>query len=205
MCLSLDDPSRQRPSAPSGVIRERWRKARLSAQRFGVAAINVRRVGLEADAVAVAAGELSVVRTANALDVVEASQGRPVPLAAYRAGDYCVVLFVIKRSDGWWQTEVVPVRAGDVESYGGGAGGIVRRSDVKAGEPFVEGEGRTELDDGQELVQVDGVSADEIVRMRLGDQVVSEAAVAPHGFFVLAAILPADAQVTVEAASTRLG
>ncbi len=37
--------------------------------------------------------------------------------------------------------------------------------------------------------------------MRSGDQVVAETTVAPHGYFVLAAVLPADASVTVEPAS----
>jgi hypothetical protein len=155
-------------------------------------------MGLEADAVAVAAGEMQVIRGADALEVVEAARGRPVPLAEHRAGDYCVVLFFIKQSDGWWRTEVVPVRSGDVEGFGGGSGGIVRRLDVTPGEPFVEGEGRQGSDDGMELVHVDGVSADKGVRMYCGSEVVAETAVAAHGHFVLAAVLPADAQVTVE-------
>jgi len=50
------------------------------------------------------------------------------------------------------------------------------------------------------LIQVDGVSADEAVKMRWREDVVAEATVAAHGYFVLSAILPADADVTVESA-----
>jgi len=91
-------------------------------------------VGLGQDAIAVAAGELSVCEAANALEVVEAAAGLPVPLAACRAGDYCVVLFLINQSDGLWRTEVVPVRDGEVSDYSGGTGGIVRRSEVRSSE-----------------------------------------------------------------------
>jgi hypothetical protein len=161
-------------------------------------------VGLEADAVAVASGKMPVVQGEDALAVVEAANGRPVPLATHRTDDYCVVLFLTKQDDGQWRADIAPVRDGDVQGYGGGTGGIVRRSEVKPGEPFVEAHGRRGRDeDGMELVQVDGVSADAAVRMRWGDQVVAEAVVAPHGYYVLAAVLPADAQVTVESAPAR--
>jgi hypothetical protein len=45
-----------------------------------------------------------------------------------------------------------------------------------------------------------GVSADARVKMLWRGEVVAETEVAAHGHFVLSAILPADAEVTVEAA-----
>ncbi|SRR6266542_4307513 len=62
---------------------------------------------------------------AYALEIAEAREGRPIPVAAHRTGDYyCVVYFIIKQSDGWWRTEVVPVHGGDVGSYGGELAGL---------------------------------------------------------------------------------
>jgi hypothetical protein len=81
---------------------------------------------------------------------------------------------------------------------GGSVRRVVRRSVVKPDEPFIEGEDRQGPDDEMELVHIDGVSADEAVRMRSGDQVVAEK-VAPHGYFVLAVVLPADPLAALEA------
>jgi hypothetical protein len=157
-------------------------------------------IGIEAAAVAVASGKRGIADDVSALSIIEANQGSPVPVAMHRAGDWCSVFFITKQIDGQWRTDIVPVHNGDVGSYGGGIGGIVRRSELEQGKPFVEGMGQHFLDDETALHQVDGISADEAVRMRWRDEVVAEATVAAHGYFVLTAILPADAEVTVEAA-----
>jgi hypothetical protein len=151
-------------------------------------------------AAAVAAGELNVVRTPDALEIAQASRRTPIPIAAYLDGDWCTVLLVTSLPLGYWTTEVVPVYRGEVNATGGATGGMARRSDVECGKPFAEGEFRTGAGEGSCLVAVDGVSADNAVRMRWGDQIVAEAEVASHGYFVLAAVLPNDAQVTIEAA-----
>ena len=155
-------------------------------------------MGLEADAVSVAAGTLDVIRTPDVLGIAEANAGKPIPVAAHHAGDYDVVLFLTKETDVDWRDDVVRVRDGQFLGSGGGfGGGIIRREEVEAGKPFVEGEGRLGLDDGNELVSVDGVSADHAVQMLFDQQVVATADVAPHGYFVLAAVLPPDSVVTV--------
>ena len=82
--------------------------------------------------------------------------------------------------------------------FGGGTGGILRRSEVALGAPHLDGEGRTGIDGSVELVQVTGVSADESVRMVYGNDVVARTPVVAHGYFVLTAVLPIDAQVTVQ-------
>jgi hypothetical protein len=158
------------------------------------------RMEIEVAAVAVAAGMRAVVEDASALWIIEADEGRPVPVALHRAGDWCTVFFITKQPDGEWRTDIVPVHGGDVEGYGGGTGGIVLRSQVEARKPFVEGTSQRPLDDETELHQVDGVSADRVVRMCWRGEVVAEAVVAAHGYFVLTAILPTDSEVTVEAA-----
>jgi hypothetical protein len=160
-------------------------------------------VGMEIEeaAIAVAAGKRAVVEDAAALSVIEANVGQPVPVALHRTGDWCTILFITKQSDGEWRTDTVPVCGGGVESYGGGTGGIVLRSQIERGKPFVEGSGQHFL--GDQLVglyEADGVSADDAVRMRWNGDVVAEAAVAAHGYFVLTAILPSDPEVTVEGA-----
>jgi hypothetical protein len=161
-------------------------------------------MGLDADAIAVASGEMSVRSAADALEAAEVS--RPIPLAAYRAGDWCVVFFVIKHSSGGdWTTEIVTVRGGEVGPSGGGTGGILRKSDVQPGKPVACGQFGYSLDDDKSLVCVEGVSADEMVKMLWRGQVVAEAKVAAHGHFVLAAALPEDAEVGFEAAWSLSG
>jgi hypothetical protein len=158
-------------------------------------------IGIESAAVAVASGKHAVVDDADALSIIEANEGEPVPVALHRVGDWCTVLFITKQGEGEFRSDIVPVRHGDVDGYGGGeGGGIVHRSEVEQGKPFVEGTGQHFLDDETGLFEVDGVSADAAVRMRWRGEVVAEAAVAAHGYFVLTAILPADPEVTVEAA-----
>jgi hypothetical protein len=49
-------------------------------------------------------------------------------------------------------------------------------------------------------VQVAGVSADDAVQLVSGDEVIATAPVAAHGYFVLTAILPANAEVELHAA-----
>jgi hypothetical protein len=150
-------------------------------------------------AAAVAAGELDVVRTPDVLEIAQASRRTPIPVAVYPDGDWCTVLLVTSLPLGYWTTEVVPVYRGEVNGMGGATGGVAHRSNVESGKPFAEGEFRTGAGEGNCLVAVDGVSADNAVRMRWGEQIVAEAEVASHGYFVLAAVLPNDAQVTVEA------
>jgi hypothetical protein len=158
-------------------------------------------MGLSEDAIAVAAGKLAVIESADALQLAEARQRRPIPLAAYRDGDWCTVFFVIRQSDGWWRTELVAIHRGEVRGSGGGTGGILRRSDVRLGQPVSGGEFHcsTGIED-RSLVVIEGVSADDAVRMRHGGEVVAEAAVAAHGYFVLAAVVPWDADLKLEAA-----
>jgi hypothetical protein len=155
-------------------------------------------VGLEADAILIAAGDLHIVDTADVLEHAERNMGKPIPVAAHRTGEWCTALFLIKQTDGYWRDEVVPVRDGEVTGYGGGTGGILRRSEVALGAPHLDGEGRTGIDGSVELVQVAGVSADESVRMVYGNEVVARTPVAAHGYFLLTAVLPIDAQVTVQ-------
>ena len=75
-----------------------------------------------------------------------------------------MTFFIIKRSDGLWRTEIVPMRAGDVDWYGGWDGGLARRSEVEPGKPHYDEISRLTVDDdtGEEtaLFQVTGVSAD---------------------------------------------
>jgi hypothetical protein len=159
------------------------------------------QTGIESAAVAVARGERAVVEDADALSIIEASEGEAVPVALHRVGDWCSVLFITKQSEGEFRSDIVPVRHGDVGSHGGGeGGGMVRRSEVEHGKPFVEGTGQHFLDDETGLFEADGVSADAMVRMRWRGEIVAEASVAAHGYFVLTAILPADPEVTVESA-----
>ena len=155
-------------------------------------------MGLEADAISIAAGDLHVVDTADVLEHTDRNTGKPIPVAAHRTDEWCTALFLIKQTDGYWRDEVVPVRDGEVASYGGGTGGILRRSEVAPGAPHLDGEGRTGIDESLELVQVTGVSADESVMMFYGNDVVAQAPVAAHGYFLLTAVLPIDAQVTVQ-------
>ena len=154
-------------------------------------------MGLFEDAVAISEGKLDVVDSADVLERAEALVGRPVPVASHRAGTWCTVLFLIRRSDGDWQDEVVPVRGGEVGNSSGASGGIVLRSMVQPGAPFVEGEARSSFDDGTALVQVNGVSADERVGLVCEGSVVAEAQVAAHGRFLVTAILRADDPVSV--------
>ncbi|MFN8225060.1 MAG: hypothetical protein U0R50_17645 [Gaiellales bacterium] len=160
-------------------------------------------MGLDADALAVAAGELHVIDAADALELANSARGRPVPLACHHVGDWCVVLFLIKQTDGWWREEVVCVEGGDVRGAGGGTGGIVELSSVRRGEPTIHGVGRHGIDDDCELLQVDGVSADDIVSLCVSDEVVGAVRVAPHGRFVIAAVVPIDAEFTIEAGSQK--
>ncbi len=155
-------------------------------------------VGLEADAISIAAGNLHVVDTADVLEHAERNIGKPIPVAAHRTDEWCTALFLVKQTDGYWRDEVVPVRDGEVAGYGGGTGGILRRSEVPPGAPHLDGEGRTGIDESVELVQVTGVSADESVMMVHGNDVVARAPVAAHGYFLLTAVLPTDGQVTVQ-------
>jgi hypothetical protein len=157
------------------------------------------RVRLEADALAIASGQLAIVERADVLTLAEVNLRRPIPVAAHRTANYCVVFFIIKQTDSYWRTEVVPVREGAVDWYGGSTGLLPSRSDVEPGKPLLDHEGRLSLDDGRELLQIAGTSADESVRLRWQGNVVAEATVAAHGYFVLSAILPIDADASVEA------
>jgi hypothetical protein len=158
-------------------------------------------IGIELAAVAVASGKYVVVEDADALSIIEASEGEPVPVAVHCVDNWCTVLFITKQGEAAFRTDVVPVHDGSVGGYGGGeGGGIIRRSEVEQGKPFVEGTGQHFLDDERGLFEADGVSADATVRMRWRGEVVAEAAVAAHGYFVLTALLPADPEVTVEGA-----
>ena len=157
-------------------------------------------MGLEADAVAIAAGEMRVMTTPGVLDIARRRPRRPVPLAFHRSGEWSTVFFVIAQSDGNWRTEIVPVVNGEVMGYGGGAGWTLpERSGVSPGTPLALGEFRQTAAPGLSHVAVEGVSADDTVTMRVGGVVVAEATVAPHGYFLLTAVLPEDAEVTVEA------
>jgi hypothetical protein len=153
-------------------------------------------------AVAVAAGKRAVVDDADPLPIIAANRGHPVPVAVHRTGDWCSIFFITNLSDDQWRTDIFHVRDGEVTGYGGGTGGILQRRDVERGKPYVEGLGQHFLDDERALVQADGVSADDCVRMLWRGEVVAEAQVAAHGYVLLTAILPADVEsgITVEAA-----
>jgi hypothetical protein len=155
------------------------------------------RMGLEADAVSIATGDLMIVDSADALERAEKDVGRPIAVAMHRTDEWCTVLFLIKQTDGHWRDEVVPMRDGEVRSWGGGTGGIVRRSQVMPDAPHLDGIGRTGTDGDTELVQLSGVSADDRVEMLHGSEVVAQAPVAAHGCFLLTAVLPVDAEVSV--------
>jgi hypothetical protein len=159
-------------------------------------------VEVERVAVAVAAGKHAVLADVEPLPVIAANRGHPVPVAVHRTGDWCSVFFVTNVSDDQWRADIVPVRDGEVTGYGGGTGGILQRRDVERGKPYVEGLAQHFLDEERALVQADGVSADDRVRMLWRGEVVAEAQVAPHGYFLLTAILPAEveSETTVEAA-----
>jgi hypothetical protein len=158
-------------------------------------------IELEEAALAVVSGKRAVVEDADALSIIEASEGEPVPVALHRVGGWCTVLFITYEGEGKFRTDIVPVHDGNVDGWGGGEGGPhPLRSEVEPGKPVVGGQGQHFLDDETGLLEVDGVSADAAVRMRWQGEVVAEATVAAHGYFVLAAILPVDAEVTVEAA-----
>jgi hypothetical protein len=157
-------------------------------------------IEVEVAATAVAGGKRAVVQDADAIRIIEAREGEPVPVAVHCVGDWCTVLLITKQGEGNFRSDIVPVHDGNVDGYGGGEGGdIVRRSDVEQGKPYVEGHGQHFLDNETGLLEVDGVSADAAVKMLWRGELVAEAEVAAHGHFVLTAILPADAEVTVEA------
>ena len=158
-------------------------------------------IEIEEAALAVVSGKRAVVEDADALSIIEASMGEPVPVALYRVGEWCSILFITYQGERNFRTDIVRVHDGWVDGWGGGEGGPhLLRSEVEPGRPFVEGHGQHFLDDELGLLEVDGVSADATVRMRWRGEVVAEAPVAAHGYFVLTAILPADPEFTVEAA-----
>jgi hypothetical protein len=151
------------------------------------------------DAEGVAAGAVAIVTSADVLEVARARRREPVPIAVHRTGDWCTVLFLTSLPLGAWRTEVVPVYRGDeVNATGGATGGMARRSEIQPGKPFTEGVFGVSADDGLWLIAADGVSADDALQMRWQDEVVAETAVAAHGYFVISALLPRDAQITVE-------
>ncbi len=145
-----------------------------------------------ADAVFVAAGELPVVNDPNVLQAIEEHNGVSVALAAHRAGDYCAVFLVMKRSDGPWLSETVLVHGGAVESSMG-RGGIRSRSEAEPGKPVVDARGGSTVGTREAVVFVSGVSVDESVRLRWENEIVAETTVAGHGYFALAAVVPHDA------------
>ena len=177
-------------------IEKSGRSRRLDA-RFAKG--TVEQMGLFDDAVAIAAGVLPVREDLDVLDRAAASQ--PIPLATYRSNDWCAVYFVIKLSSGDdWRTETVVVHRGEAGPSGGSTGGLVRRTEVEPGKPVGSGWFGCTLDDGTWLMSVDGVSADDAVRMVWQGAVVAEARVAPHGHFLLAATLPDSAEPVIESA-----
>lgn len=153
------------------------------------------RAEFENVAIAVADGRMTVLEAPDVLDIAEANEQRPIPVAAYRTGAYCVVLLITKQSDRSWRTDIVPVKDADVESSGGGCGGLLRRSQVMTGSPAIDGEALLPVDENQVLLQIDGVSADNRVRLKHAGTVVGEADVAAHGYFVIAALLPAEVDI----------
>jgi hypothetical protein len=151
-------------------------------------------MSLEADAVAVASGDLRVLDEADALQVAKENRGSPLPIADHRADGWCTVLFVIARSDGTWQTETVSVLEGVVQSGGGFArSDLPDREAVSVGEPLVLGEFRHSTETSQCLLAVEGMTADDGVRMCVDGAEVARTQVAPHGYFVLTAVAPEDA------------
>jgi hypothetical protein len=90
-------------------------------------------------------------------------------------------------------------RGDEVNATGGATGGMARRSDIEPGKPFTEGLFSVSADEGLCLIAADGVSADDALQMWCEGEVVAETAVAAHGYFVISALVPCNARITVEA------
>jgi hypothetical protein len=67
-------------------------------------------MGIDADAIAVAAGRLAVLATAHAW-TAPGRHRTPSRARVLRAGDWTVVFFVIEQTDGYRRADVVTVEA----------------------------------------------------------------------------------------------
>jgi hypothetical protein len=125
-------------------------------------------MGLEADAVAIASGNRQVHQEADALRLAGENPRQPLPVASHRTNGWCTVLFVIARSDGTWQTEVVPVLEGETRGTSGFASSALpSREAVPDGELLVLGEFRHTTETAQCHLAVVGVAAHDDVRLRV--------------------------------------
>jgi hypothetical protein len=149
---------------------------------------------LEADAVAVAAGELQVVQEAGALQFARDTPERPVPLAAHQTDGWFSVFFVFVGGDGVWRDEIVPVVDGKTRLSGGAAGALFMpsREEVLRGAPRRLGDFGQPAGSTHWYLAVHGVSADETVRMWVDGTQMARAEVAAHGWFLLTALVPGD-------------